>query len=188
MAQVKFPLDLPLFTFTDLKQVSRLASGTADALLHRGVIGDESAKLADTKKKRRTRNQRRFSAIGIAKARFIAELLSHRLMDSTNVTSIVNNRDFIFALDAKEHWMWAIARGVESGKRLELYCYATYSVSDKKWQIDVKFRDELQKDPWPCFGLEEPHVFIPISEIFERVYVECKELLGIMTTPTDAEV
>jgi len=177
MAQEKFPLDLPLFTFSDLKQVSKLASGTADALLHREVIGDESAKPTDAKKKRRTRNQRRFSAIEIAKARFIAELLSHRLMDSRNVVSVVNDPKFIFAVDKKEHCMWAIARGVESDKRIELYCYATYS--DKKWKIDPKFRNELKDGP--CFGLNEPHVFIPISDIFEKVYSQCKELLGVET-------
>ena len=30
-----------------------------------------------------------------------------------------------------------------------------------------------------CFGLQVPHVYVPISEIFISVYNECKKILGV---------
>ena len=31
----------------------------------------------------------------------------------------------------------------------------------------------------PCFGLQVPHVYVPISKIFIGVYNECKKILGV---------
>ena len=36
-----------------------------------------------------------------------------------------------------------------------------------------------EKSAIPCFGLQVPHVYVPISEIFISVYNECKKILGV---------
>ena len=36
-----------------------------------------------------------------------------------------------------------------------------------------------EKGAIPCFGLQVPHVYVPISEIFISVYNECKKILGV---------
>ena len=44
------------------------------------------------------------------------------------------------------------------------------------WLFDIHLGE---KGAIPCFGLQVPHVYVPISEIFISVYNDCKKILGV---------
>jgi len=71
-------------------------------------------------------------------------------------------------------WMWAVARAFERGRSLPVYLYA--SRPRRKWQFDMHVGNIGEQ---PCFGWEVAHIFIPVSDIFIGVYVECKKFLGL---------
>jgi hypothetical protein len=77
-------------------------------------------------------------------------------------------------LAMQSEWMWAVARSIERGEQFCVYAYATRL--DDQWLVDMHF---VAPGEPPCFGLEAPHIFIPVSAVFAFVYFECKKLLGI---------
>jgi hypothetical protein len=166
--QPPFPLDAPLFTVAELKQISRLPSGTVDVYLHRRII---QPTRSPAKSKRGSRGRHLFSTIAISKARFLAELWSHLFVRGTEILDVANDPIFEFAMIFDENWMWAVARSVERETPLKIHCYAVFI--DGSWKIDPQVGEELKE---PCFGLKVPHIFIPMSEIFASVYLECKAI------------
>jgi hypothetical protein len=80
------------------------------------------------------------------------------------------------------NWMWAVARGVENNKPFKICSYATRS--NGKWLFDMHLAGELHA---PCFGLERPHLFIPIWLTFSEIYIACKKLLGLSERPDTGE-
>ena len=56
------------------------------------------------------------------------------------------------------------------------------------WLFDIHLGE---KGAIPCFGLQVPHVYVPISEIFISVYNDCKKILGVTAAqdfgPTNQE-
>jgi hypothetical protein len=71
-------------------------------------------------------------------------------------------------------WMWAVARAYERGEKFAVYIYAARP--HLKWEFDMHVGDLGQR---PSFGWEVPHIYVPASDIFIPIYVECKKLLGI---------
>ena len=49
------------------------------------------------------------------------------------------------------------------------------------WLFDIHLGE---KGAIPCFGLQVPHVYVPISEIFISVYNDCKKILGVTAART----
>jgi hypothetical protein len=70
-------------------------------------------------------------------------------------------------------WMWAVARAFESGNHLHVYLYA--SRPNQKWSFDMHV-GKLGEPP--SFGWKVPHLYLPLSEIFISIYIECKKVLG----------
>jgi hypothetical protein len=75
---------------------------------------------------------------------------------------------------AGRNWMWACARSVETKQPINIYAYAARSAD--RWLFDMHLGE---KGAIPCFGLQVPHVYVPISKIFISVYIECKKILGV---------
>jgi hypothetical protein len=131
-----------------------------------------------------------FSSVAIFKVRLTLELGRHlgiglsewvalsniaevAVMPS-HVTNIARAADMI----AGGNWMWAVARGVENRKPFKICSYATQDHGE--WLFDMEIGEERRA---PYFGLDVPHLFIPMWRIFETVYIECKELLGMSDRP-----
>jgi hypothetical protein len=74
---------------------------------------------------------------------------------------------------ALRNWMWVCARSVEAKQPINIYAYAARSAD--RWLFDLHLGE---KGAISCFGLQVPHVYVPISEIFISVYNECKKILG----------
>jgi hypothetical protein len=76
-------------------------------------------------------------------------------------------------------WMWAMARSIERGKPFYIYGYATRR--EDEWVFDMHIENPGVESPTerPCFGWRLPHIYVPVGEIFHRVYNDSKELLGI---------
>ena len=84
-------------------------------------------------------------------------------------------------IGAGRNWMWACARSVETKQPINIYAYAARSAD--KWLFDMHLGE---KGAIPCFGLQVPHVYVPISEIFISVYNDYKKILGV-TPPRTLE-
>jgi hypothetical protein len=127
-----------------------------------------------------------FSAIAIFKIRLACELGRHlgiglsewvHLGDKAEAANVFSDSSKITEaadLIADGNWMWAVARGVENDRPFKIYSYATDR--NGKWFFDTQVGEERCE---PSFGLDIPHLFVPLWSIFARVYVECKKLLGI---------
>jgi hypothetical protein len=106
--------------------------------------------------------------ISIFSCRYIASIdviaIPARELVEENVAEIAAGRN----------WMWACARSVETNQPINIYAYAARSAD--RWLFDMHLGE---KGAIPCFGLQVPHVYVPISEIFISVYNECKKILGV---------
>ena len=80
---------------------------------------------------------------------------SSRQFEAGNVAKIAVSRN----------WMWACARSVETHQPINIYAYAARSADG--WLFDIHLGE---KGANPCFGLQVPHVYVPILEIFISVY------------------
>ena len=157
IASVAFDLYAPQFALNVAAKIASVNRAVFDMWLNRGYI-------------RRSNKKGRplFSARTIFKARLLQEL--------SNSIALSNYRDVEAAAAAAGivadtgEWMWSTARGVEEGKPRIIYAYATRI--DGKWKFDMHIGKRANR---PCFGWEHPHVFVPMSEIFGSVYVECKK-------------
>ncbi len=123
----------------------------------------------------------RFSAKAIFRVRLARELgdrLHVGLSEWVALASIAE----VSELASGGVWMEAVARSVDNNARLDpIYAYAAYDKGKREWLFDMKIG---QLEEPEGFGLDIPHIFIPMSEVFKAVYVECKKLLGIVTTAT----
>jgi len=128
-----------------------------------------------------------FSVIIIFKARLILEL-GNTLGLGPSESSLASDEALQAEIPAREleeenvaeiaagrNWMWACTRSVETKQPINIYAYAARSAD--RWLFDMHLGE---KGAIPCFGLQVPHVYVPISEIFISVYNECKKILGVM--------
>jgi hypothetical protein len=131
-----------------------------------------------------------FSAIIIFKARLIWEL-GHTLGLGPSESSLASDEALHAEIPAREleagnvaeiasgrNWMWACARSVEANQPINIHAYAARSAD--RWVYDMHLGE---KGAMPSFGLQVPHVYVPISEIFISVYNECKKILGMTGAP-----
>ena len=127
-----------------------------------------------------------FSVIIIFKARLIWEL-GNTLGLGPSESSLASDEALHAEIPAREleegnvaeiaagrNWMWACARSVETNQPINIYAYAARSAD--RWLFDIHLGEKGAK---PCFGLQVPHVYVPISEIFISVYNDCKKILGV---------
>ena len=192
-AQLDFDIDAALFTVTELAQVSGISRSAIDMYLHRGVlIPTRRARTLSPTRKTKVRGRKTaqgrpmFSVIIIFKARLILELgntlglgpsESSLASDQALHAGIPSNElgeENVAEIAAGRNWMWACARSVETKQPINIYAYAARSAD--RWLFDMHFGE---KGAIPCFGLQVPHVYVPISEIFISVYNECKKILGV---------
>ena len=71
--------------------------------------------------------------------------------------------------------MHAVARSIENKaeKPITIYAYATRQRG--RWQIDAHVG---ATGAAPCFGWATPHLFGPVSALFDQVYRACRDLLA----------
>jgi hypothetical protein len=192
-AQLDFNIDAALFSVTELAQVSGISRSAIDMYLHRGVlIPTRRARTLSPTRKTKVRGWKTaqgrpmFSVIIIFKARLILEL-GNTLGLGPSESSLASDEALRTEIPARElgeenvaeiaaarNWMWACARSVETKQPINIYAYAARSAD--RWLFDMHFGE---KGAIPCFGLQMPHVYVPISEIFISVYNECKKILGV---------
>ena len=132
-----------------------------------------------------------FSSVAIFKVRLTLELGRHlgiglsewvalsNIAELAKIPSYIANIAEVADMIAGGNWMWAVARGVENGKPFKICSYATRDHGE--WLFDMEISEERRQ---PRFGLEVPHLFIPMWRVFETVYVECKKLLGMSDQTT----
>jgi hypothetical protein len=161
--------------------------------LHRGILipTRRARTLSPTRKtmvrgRKTAQGRPMFSVIIIFKARLILEL-GNTLGLGPSESSLASDealRTEIPALELEEgnvaeiaagrNWMWACARSAETKQPINIYAYAARSAD--RWLLDMH---SGEKGAFPCFGLEVPHVYVPVSKIFISVYNECKKILGV---------
>jgi hypothetical protein len=157
IAGVAFDLYAPQFALSVAAKIAGVNRAAFDMWLSRGYIQRSNKK-----------GRPLFSARAIFKARLLQELSnSIALSDYRDVAAEAAS----IVADTGE-WMWSTARCVEEGKPRMIYAYATRI--DGKWKFDMHIGKRANR---PCFGWEHPHVFVPMSEIFGSVYVECRKLI-----------
>jgi hypothetical protein len=118
--------------------------------------------------------------------RTLAERLAMGSTDSSRVAGVAKlpkdlasklslNADAagIASVAAGGEWMWACARGIERGKPLIIYGYA--SRVKGKWEFDMHVGLAGAE---PRFGWHTPHLFVPMSAVFAEAYGKCKTLLA----------
>jgi hypothetical protein len=192
-AQRDFDIDAALFSVTELAQVSGISRSAIDMYLHRGVlIPTRRARTLSPTRNTKVRGWKTaqgrpmFSVIIIFKARLIWEL-GNTLGLGPSESSLASDEALRTEIPAREleeenvaeiaagrNWMWACARSVETKQPINIYAYAARSAD--RWLFDMHLGE---KGAIPCFGLQVPHVYVPISEIFISVYNECKKILGV---------
>jgi hypothetical protein len=191
--QLDFDIDAALFTVSELAQVSGISRSAIDMYLHRGVlIPTRRARTLSPTRKTKVRGWKTaqgrpmFSVIIIFKARLIWELgntlglgpSESSLASDEAVRTEIPARELEAGNDAEipagRNWMWACARSVETKQPINIYACAARSAG--RWQFDIHLGE---KGAIPCFGLQVPHVYVPISEIFFSVYNECKKIVGV---------
>ncbi len=187
--QPAFPLEAALFGTGELAQVSGLSRAMADAWVSEGRLKPTRREQSERRIKGRVQKRQgrpRFSAIAFFTVRLTLALRAQfgiglsewntlgEASEAAQIPADATNIAELAAYIAEGNWFWAVARGVENNNPFKIYCYATRSKG--KWLFDTHIGDELKE---PCFGLNEPFLFIPMWRIFSEVYVECKKLLGI---------
>jgi hypothetical protein len=191
--QLDFDIDAALFTVSELAQVSGISRSAIDMYLHRGIlIATRRARtlsptrMAKVRGRNTAQGRPMFSVIIIFKARLILEL-GNTLGLGPSESSLASDEALRTEIPAREleegnvaeiaagpNWMWACARSVETKQPINIYAYAARSAD--RWLFDMHLGE---KGAIPCFGLQVPHVYVPISEIFIGVYNECKKILGV---------
>ena len=192
-AQLDFDIDAALFTVSELAQVSGISRSAIDMYLHRGVlIPTRRARTLSPTRKTKVRGWKTaqgrpmFSVIIIFKARLIWEL-GNTLGLGPSESSLASDEALRTEIQAREleaenvaeiaagrNWIWACARSVERNQPIKIYAFAARSAD--RWLFDMHLGE---KGAMPCFGLQVPHVYVPLSEIFIGVYSECKKILGV---------
>lgn len=204
IAGAAFDLDAAQFGIGDVADVCGVSRAVIDMWGNRGFIGPSrrARSISPTKRGKSVLSKGRplFSARDLFEARLIRVLalrVGLTLGESEDVSekarkfkipyvepaidALAELADALAALSEpsdppamRGEWMWAVARSIERGKRFYVYAYATRS--DDQWLFDMHFVKPAEP---PCFGSDKPHIFVPVSDVFEFVYSECKKLLGI---------
>lgn len=73
------------------------------------------------------------------------------------------------------NWMWALGRAIENSKPLKIVVYTRRHGQSGKWDIDMRIGGENAAAP--KFDPQTPYLVLPVSAIFEFVYIECKKML-----------
>lgn len=190
--QEPFDIEAPLFTAAECAEVSGLSRALVDVWVGRNLLPPTRREYSPRRSKGRVRKGRgrpMFSAVAIFKVRVASELgryfkigLSEWSPVGTEVERAQNESELsaaaaIAGISAEGNWMWAVARALEADKRFNVYGYAAYQ--NREWLFDMHIGDQLIE---PCFGTTIPHIFIPMSDIFESVYKDCKKLLGLVAS------
>ncbi len=183
--QVPFDPYGAFFTGSELALLSGLNRPMVDVWVNRGLLEPARRERPTTtsKKGRNRKGQGKpmYSLADVFMVRLTRELGAHLefgLSEWVALASIAKAAK----IASGENWMWAAGRAIENNKPWKIYGYATYA--EGEWLFDMHINEFKE----PCFGLKASFLFIPMSEVFEATYTECKKLLGIVTTPSDAEV
>ncbi len=195
--QPRFDLDSALFTAGELAEVSGLSRAMVDVWVSRGLLEPTRRERAKRQTKGRVRigqGRPMFSAVAIFKVRLTLELGKHlgiglsewvalsNKAEKAQLPSFIANIAGAADMIAGGNWMWAVARGIENGKPFKICSYATQDHGE--WLFDMEIGEERRQ---PHFGLDVPHLFIPMWRICETIYVECKKLLGMLDRPAGGE-
>jgi hypothetical protein len=195
--QPRFDLDAALFTAGELAEVSGLSRAMVDVWVSRGLLEPtrrERAKRQTKGRVRKGQGRPMFSSVAIFKVRLTLELGRHlgiglsewvalsNIAELAKIPSYIANIAEVADMIAGGNWMWAVARGIENGKPFKICSYATQDHGE--WLFDMEIGEDRRQ---PRFGLEVPHLFIPMWRVFETVYVECKKLLGMSDQTTVGE-
>jgi hypothetical protein len=188
--QAAFDLEAPLFGTGELAQVSGLSRAMVDVWVSEGRLRPTRRQQREGQMKGRGRKRLgrpMFSAVAIFTVKLTCEMAAQLgiglsewislgvAVEGADIPPYVANMAELTEYVAGGNWFWAVARGVENNKPFKIYSYATRTKG--KWLFDTHVGDELKE---PCFGLNQPFLFIPMWRTFSEVYVECKKLLGIV--------
>jgi hypothetical protein len=79
------------------------------------------------------------------------------------------------------NWMWALGRAIENSKPLKIVVCTRRQSQSGKWDIAMRIGDE---NAAPKFDdPRTPYLLLPVSAIFESVYIQCKRILSSDTPP-----
>ena len=194
--QAAFDLEAALFTANELAAASGLNRAMVDVWLNLKRIKETRREHSPSRKKGRTRKGRgrpMFSAIAIFEVRLAVELGRHlgvglsewvHLSDKAEAISIdahAARLAGVVDLIGDGNWMWAVARGLESGRPFKISIRV--ACVGNKWLMDPQIGDAQLGPP---FG-DVPYLVIPVWRIFSTVYTDCKKLLGITDKKTPDE-
>ena len=182
--QAAFDLEAALFTSAELADVSGLSRTMVDVWISRGVLQPTRRERAERRTKgpvRKGQGRPMFSSGVIFKVALTCILGRHlgiglseweplgTKVEGALLTNVAEVADRV----AGGNWMWAVARGVENKKPFRIYTLATYS--NGEWLFDMQLGEQPSKLSWQ----DVPYLVIPTWKIYERVYLQCKKLLGI---------
>ena len=193
-----FDLYGALFSVGEAAAVSKVSRPAIDVLLNRGVL--EPARREQPSGRRpgsgkKSRGRPMFSTREIFQVRLIREFSAQTALSSSDTLLVgkAADRAKIKPADARKlakliaeagevaerfategEWMWACARSYERGAPIPMYAYATRS-EDGGWLLDMHLFDYGEE---PSFSWDVPHIFVPMSQLYLDVYVECKKILG----------
>lgn len=193
--QPSFDIYAGLFSVGELAELTGVSRPILDVWGNRGVIAPTRRELpAGRKPSPRSKSTARrgrplFSCrdvFTVSLVRVLAERLALGSTDSSRVVDVAKlpkhllsklslgtDAAGIASIAAGGEWMWACTRGIERGKPLVVYGYA--SQVKGKWAFDMHIGAPGAE---PCFGWDAPHVFVPMSSLFAEAYGKCKELLA----------
>ncbi len=176
--QVAFDLDAPLFSATELAIASGMNRETVNLWVSRNLLEPTRREKPLSRRGRKTKEGRpRFSAKAIFRTRLARELGTHLGIGLSEWIALAGVAE-VSELASGGVWMEAVARGVENSQPVgPIYAYAAYDKDKRKWMFDMKIGRLEEPEE---FGLDIPHIFIPMSEMFKAVYIACKKLLGII--------
>ncbi len=175
--QVAFDLDAPLFSATELAIVSGMSREAVNLWVSRKLLEPTRRERPLSRRGRKTKEGRpRFSAKAIFRTRLARELGTHLGIGLSEWIALAGAAE-VSELASGGVWMEAVARSVENNTRLApIYAYAAYDKGKREWLFDMKIGQLEEPEE---FGLDIPHIFIPMSEVFKAVYIACKKLLGM---------
>jgi hypothetical protein len=185
-----FDLYAPLFSAAEVAQIAGVPRPIIDVWVNRKVIQPTRRQRPAISQRRASKNKGRHSRIGrpmfscrdAFKAMMVRALAEWLTLGSPESSSIASNAEAtklhresarVAEVAVGGEWMWACARSSERGKLLNIYAYASRNAGHWEFDMHVGVAGEA-----PCFGWERPHLFVPISLLFQRTYEKCKQLLA----------
>jgi hypothetical protein len=171
-----------LFSAGEVAEMSGVSRAIIDVWVTRTVIEPSRRQRAPIRK--RSPNKKRvaprvgrpvFSCRDVFKVLLVRVLADRLTLASPESSRVARLAELAKIADAVTggNWMWALARSIERGNPLRLYAYATRS--DGEWSLDMHIGEFLAA---PKFGFDVPHIFVPMTVLFDEAYQKCRQLVG----------